>query len=101
MSESQSYPFETKLAAVKAFHAGSTKAEILVQFNIRNETQLERWITDHRQGGEDALQPKRRGRAPAIEGEEPIDRRVRRLEMENAALKKWLALAAEERQSSK
>lgn len=97
VSEHQKYTFETKLAAVRAFEAGQTKASVMTEFNIRNKTQLDRWVSQHREGGDEALRPRRRGRAPDPAGEEPVERKIRRLEMENAALKKLQALVAEER----
>ncbi|MDX6311307.1 MAG: transposase [Streptomyces sp.] len=97
VSTPQKYSFETKLAAVQAFLGGTTKSEVMAEFEIRNQTQMDNWIALYRKGGEDALRPRPRGRQPAGNAEETPERKIQRLEMENAALKKLRALAAEER----
>lgn len=90
------YSFETKLAAVKAFHAGMIKDEVLAKYSIRNMSQLEVWITRFRDGGEDALRPRRPGRrAPDPTAPESVEAKIARLEMENAALKKLQALVTD------
>ena len=98
VSKRQTYSFETKLAAVKALLAGSTRPEAMAEHNIRNQTQLDNWLVAYNAGGEDALRPKPRGRPPASSENETVDQKVSRLEMENAALKKLQALVAAERQ---
>jgi transposase-like protein len=101
VSTPQKYSFETKLAAVQAFIGGTTKLEVMAEFEIRGQSQLDQWVSRYRSGGEDALRPRPRGRRPlSAIGEETVDRKVARLEMENAALKKLRALAAEERRLS-
>jgi len=90
------YSFETKLAAVQAFLAGTVKEEIMVTFAIRSRGQLDSWTKAYAIGGEDGLRPKRRGRPPTPVVETDA-RKIRRLEMENAALKKASALALAER----
>lgn len=95
------YPFELKLAAVKArLEEGTSTREVVEEFSIGNSSTLEEWCRRYRAGGEDALRPKRRGRPPKASkppGEETLEERCMRLEMENAVLKKLEALAAEKR----
>ena len=92
----QTYSPELKLAAVRQFLSGATKAEVLDEFRIRNKSQLERWITIYREDGEDAFR-EARTRSAVGAGPESIEQKLLRLEMENAALKKLQALVAEER----
>ncbi|WP_185740508.1 helix-turn-helix domain-containing protein [Homoserinimonas aerilata] len=89
------YPFELKLAAVQCFLGGDSKPEILDKFQIRSPAALDRWVRTFRATGEESLK-RTRGRPPASTAEETVERKVLRLEMENAALKKWQALVAEE-----
>jgi transposase len=70
----------------------------MARFEIRHLSQLEDWVRRYREHGAAGLQPGKRGRKPrAAPAEETLEQKVRRLEMENAALKKLQALAAEER----
>jgi transposase-like protein len=94
------YEQETKLAAAQMHvDGGKTLAETMEHFEIRNRTQIKNWCALYREGGPDALAPKPKGRrrkpeqtAPA---EEDLVERCRRLEVENAYLKKSIALAEE------
>ena len=98
------YTYEQKVAAASAVvDGGMTKPDAMAAFGIMSMTPLKRWCRAYREGGAEALRPKPRGR-PAGSGagaagparEEELERRVLRLEAENAYLKKLAALRAEE-----
>jgi len=99
------YSFETKLAAVRAVvDEGMTKPEAMAEFGIASTTSLKCWLRAYREGGPEALRPKPKGRprGPASPPGEPtreeeLERRIRKLEAENAYLKKSIALKAEKR----
>lgn len=90
-----SYPFETKLEAVKRFLAGQTKPHIAKDMGLSSPKILERWIRAYRVHGEDGLRPKPKGRPPKASSLaagggselEMLQRRVEYLEAENAYLK--------------
>ena len=99
------YPFETKLAAVRAVvDEGMTKPEAMARFGIASPSSFKKWLKAYREEGPEALRPKPKGRpkgsgSPAKEmtREQELERRVRKLEAENAYLKKSIALKAEKR----
>lgn len=101
------YPFETKLGAVRAVADGGmtkTKPEAMARFGIASPSSFKRWLKAYREEGPEALRPKPKGRprgsgSPAGEAtrEQELERRVRKLEAENAYLKKSIALKAEKR----
>ena len=93
--KNKTYSFEQKLAAVQAFEAGDSWSEVLVQHQITNRSLLFRWVRDYRALGPDGLRPKKRGRPSASQGEETLEQKVQRLEMENAVLKKLQALVVQ------
>ena len=90
------YSFETKLAAVRAVvDEGMTKPEAMAKFGIASPSSLKKWLKAYREEGPEALRPKPKGRpkdsgSPAKEmtREQELERRVRKLEAENAYLKK-------------
>lgn len=93
------YSFETKLAAVRA-----VVDEAMAKFGIASPSSLKKWLKAYREEGPEALRPKPKGRpkgsgSPAKEmtREQELERRVRKLEAENAYLKKSIALKAEKR----
>ena len=99
------YSFETKVAAARAVvDEGMPKAEAMAKFGIASMTPLKNWVKAYREGGPEALRPKPKGRprgsaSPPEEltREQELERRVRKLEAENAYLKKSIALKAEKR----
>ena len=99
------YSFETKLGAVRAVvDGGMTKPEAMAGFGIASPSSFKRWLKAYREEGPEALRPKPKGRpkgsgSPAGEAtrEQELERRVRKLEAENAYLKKSIALKAEKR----
>jgi len=102
----KSYSPEVKLAAVRMHvEEGKTLPATLEHFGIRNRSQLKRWCALYREGGPEALEPGPKGRRkkpePPPPAEETLDERCRRLEVENAYLKKSIALAEERRRTPK
>ena len=99
------YSFETKLAAVRAVvDEGMTKPAAMARFGITSTTSLKTWLRAYREGGPGALRPKPKGRHKGTSSppkkttrEQELERRVRKLEAENACLKKSIALKAEKR----
>ena len=99
------YSFETKLAAARAVvDEGMTKPEAMARFGIASMTPRKNWVKAYREGGPEALRPKPKGRPRGsgsppkkLTREQELERRVRKLEAENAYLKKSIALKAEKR----
>ena len=99
------YSFETKLAAVRAVEdEGMTKPEAMAKFGVASTTSFKKWLKAYREGGPEALKPKPKGRPPGSPArpasrtrEQELEERVRKLEAENAYLKKLAALRAEKR----
>jgi len=99
------YSFETKLAAVRAVvDEGMTKPEAMAKFGIASPSSFKKWLKAYREGGPEALRPKPKGRprgsgSPPKEAtrEQELERRIQKLEAENAYLKKSIALKAEKR----
>jgi transposase-like protein len=104
-SKHRTYGYETKLAAVRDFlEGGMTKREVMARHGIASLTALERWVRDYGEGGPEALRPRPKGRPRGAKSrpreatrEQELEARVRRLEAENAYLKKSIALKAEKR----
>ena len=104
-SKHMRYSFETKLAAARAVvDEGMTKADAMAEFGIASMTPLKNWMKAYREGGPEALRPKPKGRprgsaSPPEEltREQELERRILKLEAENAYLKKSIALKAEKR----
>jgi transposase-like protein len=88
------YPEQLKLAAVEKFLAGTPKTEIILEFGISTRSIFDRWVAAYRKDGPSGLAPKPRGRRPSVVGQESLEQKVQRLEMENALLKKFQALMA-------
>lgn len=100
--KNQSYPFEVRLAAVKAvLEDGGSHLEVSERFGFSTRTLLATWIRAYRDHGEDGLRIKKRGRPAARSRPETDSEKIARLEMENAALKKLAALVAQERRSGR
>ncbi len=104
MGGSTSYTFEQKVAAASAVvDGGMAKADAMAEFGIRSKSPLKRWCRLYREGGAEALRPKPEGQAEGVgreaarmTREQELEERCRRLEAENAYLKKLRALGAEE-----
>jgi transposase-like protein len=99
------YSFETKLAAVRAVvDEGMTRPEAMAKFGIASPSSFKKWLKAYREEGPEALKPKPKGRprgsgSPPKEltREQELERRIQKLEAENAYLKKSIALKAEKR----
>lgn len=94
--ENRIYPQQLKLEAVEKFLAGTPKTDIVAEFGISARSLFERWVAAYRKDGPAGLAPKPRGRKPSAVGQESLEAKVQRLEMENALLKKFQALMAED-----
>ncbi|MCI2156641.1 MAG: helix-turn-helix domain-containing protein [Olsenella sp.] len=89
------YSFETKVAAVRAVvDEGITKPEAMAKFGIASLSSFKKWMKAYREGGPEALRPKPKGRPrepssppKAMTREQGLERRVQKLEAENAHLK--------------
>lgn len=104
-SRQAKYTWEQKCAAARAVvDGGLMMREAMAAFGIASLSPLEKWCKLYREGGEEALKPKPKGRPrgsaakpkPPTTREEELEIRVRKLEAENAYLKKLEALRAEE-----
>lgn len=89
------YSFEIKKEVVERFLAGATKMELAAEFKLRSVQVVTRWTREWRAGGDEALMPKPKGRpagssaSPAVVNEaDQLRQQVKRLEAENAYLKK-------------
>ena len=104
-AKKKAYSFETKVAAARAVaDEGLTKPEAMAKFGIASTTSLKSWVKAYREGGPEALRPRPAGRPRGSVGgpghetrEQELERRIQRLEAENAYLKKLIALKAEKR----
>ena len=57
------YPFETKVAAVRAVvDEGMTKPEAMARFGIASTSSFKKWLKAYREDGPEALRPKPKGR---------------------------------------
>ena len=89
------YSFETKVATVRAVvDEGMTKPEAMAKFGIASPSAFKKWLKAYREGGPEALRPKPKGRPKgsssppkAMTREQELERRVQKLEAENAYLK--------------
>ena len=94
------YTYEQKVAAARAVvEDGMTKPAAMAEFGIMSMTPLDRWCRLYREGGAEALRPKRKGRPRGSKSrprertrEQELEERCRRLETEVAYLKKLRAL---------
>ena len=103
--KSRSYRWELKvLAARDVVGGGEPKAAVMARYGIASLSPLEKWCKAYREGGAEALRPKPKGRPPGSDAKavrktrgQELEERVRKLEAENAYLKKLAALGAEKR----
>lgn len=99
------YSFEVKVAAARAVaEEGTSVPEAMARFAVASKSSLKQWVRAYREGGPEALRPKPRGRPRGSRSapkettrEQELERRIERLEAENAYLKKSIALKAEKR----
>lgn len=103
--KSRSYRWELKVSAARdVVEGGEPKAAVMARYGIASLSPLEKWCKAYREGGAEALRPKPKGRPPVSGAkavrktrEQELEERVRKLEAENAYLKKLAALGAEKR----
>ncbi|RKJ50399.1 helix-turn-helix domain-containing protein [Butyricicoccus sp. 1XD8-22] len=88
----QSYTFELKMEAMKMKEEGFTNTQITEKLNIRDKGRVKTWWRIYRKEGEAAFIDNR-GRRKEYKDQ---DRYVRKLEMENAILKKYLEILNKE-----
>ena len=100
MTSHKKYSHDTKLRAVRmVVDEGVSKPETMERLGIRSLTALDSWARAYREGGADALLPKRRGRPRKPDKpeyasrEEELEARVRELELELEIQKRINALA--------
>lgn len=104
-SRHRRYDYETKLGAAADFvDKGMTRQEVMEKYGMASMAALKRWVASYREGGAEALKPKPKGRPPGaaakareLTREQELERRIQRLEAENAYLKKSIALKVEKR----
>jgi len=98
MAQNNNYSPEMKLAAIKKFLAGTTKAEVIDEFGISTRSLFNKWLATYRAEGAQGLakKPKGRPKRSVDQSQETLEQKVYRLEMENAVLKKFHALMAKE-----
>lgn len=88
------FSFEIKKEVVERFLAGATKMELAAEFQLSSVQLVTAWTRQWRAGGDEALMPKPQGRplgsspGPAASEEDKLRQQVKRLEAENAYLKK-------------
>lgn len=92
------YSQQQKIAAVEMFLSGVSKADVVAKFEISSRSLFTKWVALYREFGPEALMAKSRGRPKkVIEHKAETDaQRIYRLELENAVLKKSIALLAAE-----
>ncbi|MGJ4094133.1 IS3 family transposase [Corynebacterium macclintockiae] len=94
----QQYSFEVKKEVVQRYLAGETKMDLAREFGLSSDQLVSYWSRQWRNGGDEALKPKPKGRpkgsaAPKpLTEEEKLRRRIARLEAENAYFKKIAGL---------
>lgn len=84
----ETYSEELKKKAIEMRLMGMTKAKVAEELGIKDINRLKVWMRKYRQEGEFGLVDHRGRRKNYVDQ----DRYMRRLEMENAVLKKWLEI---------
>ena len=101
----RTYSFEFKLALVERFLAGEAAPDLAVKAGLSSHRLLQRWVSEYRREGPDALRPKAKGRPRKPDAPPPAEipelerlrRENERLRAEVAYLGKLRALRAQER----
>ncbi|GIM47704.1 hypothetical protein DNHGIG_32530 [Collibacillus ludicampi] len=88
----KTYSFELKKQAVEMRLQGKTKKQVAELLGIEDVGRLKVWMKKYREEGEYGLLEHRGRRKEYVDQE----RYVRRLEMENDVLKKWLEILKRE-----
>lgn len=90
----QSYSFHVKKEIVERFLAGETTMDLAREYQLTSTKLLQKWVRDYRRDGDAGLMPKPKGRPKGsaasgpVSEEDRLRRQVKRLEAENAYLKK-------------
>ena len=84
----RSFSFEFKLEVVRRYLGGETKVSLAQEFDLSSPKLVETWARLYRNGGDDALRPKAKGR-PRSETDVPEreESELTRLRRENERLK--------------
>lgn len=88
----ETYSFELKKKAIELRHGGMTKQRVADELGIADIGRLKVWMRKYKEQGEYGLM-EHRGRREQYKDQE---RYLKRLEMENAVLKKWLEITKKE-----
>jgi transposase len=88
----KTYSFETKKKAIEMRLQGMTKEKVAEVLEIVDVDRLKVWMRRYKQMGDFGLMDTRGKRKEYVDE----DRYVKRLELENAVLKKWLAITKAE-----
>lgn len=94
VTKNKKYSPQVKLAAVEKFLGGALKTEVMAQFDISTRAILNKWVAIYRVEGVQGLDAKPKGRPKknVDRSAESDAEKIFRLEMENAVLKKLIAL---------
>ena len=90
----QQYSFEIKTEVVQRHLSGETAMNLAREFGLSSENLVSGWSRKWRNGGDEALKPKPKGRPKGSGTPKPLSeeaklrRQIARLEAENAYLKK-------------
>ncbi|HWP79961.1 MAG TPA: helix-turn-helix domain-containing protein [Candidatus Acidoferrum sp.] len=88
--KSNQFSHETKLEAVRAhLEEGLSVREVMARFGISSRSTLQFWCVAYRKLGWAGLEPKPKGRRPAVP--EGVEEELRRLRMENEVLRAFLS----------
>ena len=88
------FSFETKKEVVDRFIGGQSTMDLAREFGLSSDQLVTHWVRAWRAGGDQALQPKPKGRAKGSASSTPLTeedrlrREVEKLQAENAYLKK-------------
>lgn len=88
----ESYSFELKKKAIEMRLQGMTKKRVAEELGIADIGRLKIWMRQYRLQGEFGLMDHRGKRKQYVDQ----DRYVKRLELENDVLKKWLEITRQE-----
>lgn len=84
----QRYTFELKKKAIEMRLQGMTKRKVAEELGISDISRLKVWMSQYKQKGEFGLLDHRGRRHQYVDQ----DRYIKRLELENDVLKKWLEI---------
>ena len=92
-TKNNKYSYETKHSVVTRYLEGESRKDLMKEYGVRNDSQVEEWVRIYKREGNEGLKPKQRGRRKkTIEQTE-----IERLRMENEILKKIQDLLEQEK----